>query len=52
MEAKRVIDDLPANSSNLVPLNKVAHGRLMIDPQFLHYIIKELSTESTISSHP
>jgi hypothetical protein len=52
MEAKRVIDDLPANSSNLVELKNVPHGRLMIDPQFLHYFVKELSVESTASSRP
>jgi pimeloyl-ACP methyl ester carboxylesterase len=52
MEAKRVIDDLPANSSNFVQLNDVPHGRLMIDPQFLNYFVKELSTESTTGPRP
>jgi hypothetical protein len=52
MEAKRVIDDLPADSSNLIQLTNVPHGRLMIDPQFLRYFVKELSTESTPGSRP
>jgi pimeloyl-ACP methyl ester carboxylesterase len=52
MEAKRVIDDLPTSSSNLVQLNKVPHGRLMIDPQFLRYFVKELSGESITGSRP
>jgi hypothetical protein len=52
MEAKRVIDDLPTHSPNLVQLNKVPHGRLMIDQQFLHYFVRELSAESTTGSRP
>jgi pimeloyl-ACP methyl ester carboxylesterase len=43
MEASRVLDDLSASAPNVVRLEGVAHGRVMIDPQFLNYLIKELS---------
>jgi pimeloyl-ACP methyl ester carboxylesterase len=43
MEAWRVLDDLSARAPNVIRLEGVPHGRLMIDPQFLNYLIKELS---------
>jgi hypothetical protein len=52
MEATRVTDDLPSNSPNLFQLSNVPHGRLMIDPQFLRYFVKELSNASAAGSRP
>jgi hypothetical protein len=46
MEEKRVLDDMPSTSANVVRLHNVPHARLMIDPQFLRYFLKELSREN------
>ena len=50
MEARRVLDDVPADAPNVVGLHDVAHGRLMIDAQFLQYFIKELSGRPLIDA--
>ena len=55
MEARRVLDDVPADAANVIALHGVPHGRLMIDAQFLDYFVKELSGRPMIgvrSSEP
>jgi hypothetical protein len=34
---------------NIVRLHNVPHGRLMIDPQFLRYFLKELSAQEKLT---
>jgi hypothetical protein len=43
VESSRVIDDLDPSSPMIERLHGVAHGRLMIDPQFLTYFTRELA---------
>ena len=52
MEARRVLDDVPRSASNVIRLNAVPHGRLMIDPQFLNYLTKELSDSPVVETTP
>ena len=52
MEASRVLDDMPRSAPNVIRLNAVPHGRLMIDPQFLNYLTKELSDSPVVERTP
>jgi hypothetical protein len=51
MEASRVLDDMPSSTPNAVELHRVPHGRLMIDPQFLTYFLRQLSDAPTLRPH-
>jgi hypothetical protein len=49
VEAARVLDDVDDSSPIVEHLHGVPHGRLMIDPQFLRYLTKELAAQPTVA---
>jgi hypothetical protein len=48
VEGTRVLDDRQESSLTVERLHGVAHGKLMIDPQFLAYFTRELAGQSTL----
>ena len=46
VECRRVLEDLPSASPLVELLHDVAHQKLMIDPQFLKYLTRELSNQA------
>ena len=46
-----VLDDLHPAPQNVKLLNRVTHGRLMIDDQFLDYLYHQLSRQTMVEHH-